>query len=238
VALYIEGDSLWAIHPLGMLKLPELLDESTLFQYLVEVAAVDPENVNVYDTLAQEYRRRGDLAAARRTFEHLFRIDKALPPGYRLMLGDVYSDLGETEKAREQYLGFISELELLIEASPDNLNLKNLLARFCVGHNLRLELAERTIRSAVDAEPEKSPFLLTLGRLQLALHKFSEAARTLGRVVELCSPSYDALYYLGLSYLGIDDSQKARQAFERAIELDPEREEAQEALHQLETAAE
>ncbi len=234
VALYIEGDSLWAIHPLGIVKLPEILDQSTITDYYVEVAAVDPENVNLHEMLGDEYVKSGDMAAARNTFEHLLTIDETPLPRYRLALGDAYRDLGEKEMARKQYLAYITELESLIEAHPDNPNLKNLLARFCVNHSLRLELAERTIRSAVSAEPGNSALLLTLGRVQLALHQHSDAAQTLERVVKLGSAGYDSLYYLGLSYVGLGDSQKAREAFELAIKEDPERPEAREELRKLE----
>ena len=53
VALEIEGHSLRAIHPLGKVAIPNGLDETTLFDYLVDVAAVDPENLDVVGQLAQ-----------------------------------------------------------------------------------------------------------------------------------------------------------------------------------------
>ena len=53
VALEIEGNNLRAIHPLGKVSIPNDLDETTLFDYLVEVAAVDPENLDVLGQLAQ-----------------------------------------------------------------------------------------------------------------------------------------------------------------------------------------
>ena len=53
VALEIEGHNLRAIHPLGKISIPNDLDETTLFDYLVEVAAVDPENLDVLGQLAQ-----------------------------------------------------------------------------------------------------------------------------------------------------------------------------------------
>ena len=60
VALEIEGNNLRAIHPLGRVSIPngpDGLDETTLFDYLVEVAAVDPENLDVLGQLAQLCRR-------------------------------------------------------------------------------------------------------------------------------------------------------------------------------------
>ena len=53
VALEIQGNTLRAIHPLGKVTIPNDLDETTLFDYLVEVAAVDPENLDVRGQLAQ-----------------------------------------------------------------------------------------------------------------------------------------------------------------------------------------
>ncbi len=61
VALEIEGHNLRAIHPLGKVSIPNGLDETTLFDYLVEVAAVDPENLDVLGQLAQLCRTVEDL---------------------------------------------------------------------------------------------------------------------------------------------------------------------------------
>ena len=139
VAIEIEGDDLRAIHPLGKVPLPDYLDESTLFDYLKAMAAVDPQNPGVFTQLASEYRSRGDLAAAGETLEHLFRIPKPIPFTFHQELGDVYRDLGETDKARAQYVAYIRGINNVIDSTPDNAALINFVTRFCLKHNVVLD---------------------------------------------------------------------------------------------------
>ena len=138
VALEIEGDNLRAIHRLGKVPLPNYLDESTLSDYLVAVAAVDPQNPQVYTQLAEQYRRRGDLSAARNTLEQLFLMPKPAPFQYHQELGDVYRQLGEVEKARDQYMAYIEGLNKVIDSTPDSRRRINLVTGFCLKHNLKL----------------------------------------------------------------------------------------------------
>ncbi len=139
VALEIEGDDLRTIHPIGKVSVPEYLDESAFFDYLVAMAPVDPENMGVFTQLSGQYRSRGDLRAARDTLEHLFRIPKPVPFVYHQALGDVYRELGETDKARDQYIAYIAGLNKVLDATPDNTALINLLTRFCMKHNVVLD---------------------------------------------------------------------------------------------------
>lgn len=233
VALEIEGDSFRAIHPGGTVPLPDYLDESTLFDYLVVVAAVDKANVNVYDRLASEYRARGDLEGARLAIEQLFRIDKSLPFRYRRILGTIYRDLGDEQKAREQDILFIAGMQKLIQTTPDNPHLKNVLARFCLEQNLELNLAEKSIRDALEAEPDNPGFLLTSGRTHYVLGQYTEAIQALERVVDRGKADYEAYYFLGLSFLGLEDAAGARRFLEIANQKDPERGEARDALRTL-----
>ena len=168
VALEIEGDQLRAIHPLGKVTIPEYLDESTLFDYLVAVAAVDPLNVEVHTELAEQYQSQGNFRAARDTLEHVFRIQKPVAFRYHRELGDVYRELGETERAREQYLAYIRGLEKLIDSTPDNTNLIHLLARLSLQHDLQLDLAEDLMLQALGREPENASLRATFARLEAA----------------------------------------------------------------------
>jgi tetratricopeptide (TPR) repeat protein len=234
IALEIEGNAFYAVHPKGKVKLPEYLDETNIFDYLIEVAAVDPGNMNVHIKLADGYLERGDKARARETIELLYQTNADLVPfKYQRILGDLYSESGDTEKARDRYLAFISALNDFVAANPDNPHLRNSLARFCVDKNLSLDLAEENIRAALRQEENNPVFLLTLGRLQLIQEKLDEAVRNFETIVAGDNPGYDAYYYLGLAYLALEDTEKARGAFEMATESDPNRPEAREELNKI-----
>ncbi len=233
VALEIEGEELRAIHPLGKVAIPLQMDDDSLFNYLVAIAGVDRENVNVYSRLAGEFRARANLFAARDTLEQLFRIRKPVAFRFRKDLGDVYLELGQPEKAREQHLAYIKGLQTLIQATPTNPHLKNLLARFCLDQNLELNLAEAMIQQALSEEPENATFLLTLGRVQVLLRQFPAATSTLEKAIERGGGDYQAHYQLGLAYLGLKENDKARKAFEHALAENPAGAEAREALRKL-----
>jgi len=236
VALEIKGGELWGVHPKGKVVLPGYLDESNEFDYLVAVAAVDPANVNIHRRLAEGYLVRGDLELARDAIEQLFDIDRTLPFRYRRTLGDVYRDLGEEDRALEQYRAFIEGLEKLIDEHPENPHVRNTLARFCLESNLRIDIAEKNIEVALRLSPENPSLLLTQGRLQIRREEYAEASRILQKVAEE-KAGYEAYYYLGLSYLGLDDEDQARNAFERALEKNPEGKQAKEELSKLKEPA-
>ncbi len=232
VALEIKGDALWGVHPEGKIDLPEYIDENSELDYLVAVAAVDPANINIHRRLAEGYLARGEHELARDAIEQLFEIDRALPFRYRKTLGDVYRAIGEEDKALEQYRAFIAGHEKLIEKNPENPYIRNTLARFCLENNLRIDIAQKNIEAALRLSPQNQSLLLTQGRLQFRRNEYEEASRTLQKVVE-GKASYEAFYYLGLSYLELDEEDKARGAFESALEQDPKRAEAQNELRKL-----
>ena len=221
VALEIEGDTLSAIHPGGKVKLPEYLDETNFAAYLEEVAAVDKDNVTVYVKLSEEYLAKADLESARLAIEQLLRMSKPVPFRYNKTLGDIYRGLGMAEEAREQYLLYMDGLKKVVERTPDNPHLKNLVARFSLDHNLDLNVAEDMIRQAVSEQPDNPSFLLTFGRLQVVLHQYAQAIENLQESIERGTEGYEAYYQLGLAYLGLGDTSKAREAFELAVQTDP-----------------
>ncbi len=221
IALEVEGDTLSAIHPGGKVKLPEYLDETNFTAYLEEVAAVDKDNVTVYVKLAEEYRAKADLEKARLALEQLLRIPKPVPFRYNQTLGDIYSNLGMAEEAREQYLTYLDGLKKVVKRTPDNPHLRNLLARFSLDHNLDLNAAEDMIRQALSEQPDNPSFLLTFGRLQVVLRQYPQAIDSLEKSIEKGDQGYEAYYQLGLAYLGLGDTTKAREAFELAVQTDP-----------------
>ena len=233
VALELEGDAVRAIHPRGKVDVPLRLGGSVLYDYMLAVSKVDPENVEVMSRVAEALGSRGQLTAARDALEQLFRIPKPVPFRYRKDLGDVYVELGVRDKAREQYSLYINGLKDLIDATPGNPHLKNLLARFAIDQMMELNLAEQMIRAAVTAQPENVTFLNTFGRLQIVLRQFAQAAETLEKASAKPGADYTTHYQLGLAYVGLKQTEKARGAFENALKMNPSGTEAREALKKL-----
>jgi hypothetical protein len=234
IALEIEGDALRAIHDGGSVPIPETMDESSFGPYVLAVSKVDPQNVDVQLKVVDSLQQQGRPAEAAAILEKLFEKPGLVPFRYRDLLGSHYESTGERERAREQYLAYIEGLAVLVEQSPDNLNLANLLARFCIDKNLELDRAEAIIDQTVKRSPTSPTFLLTYARLQIARGRFREALAGLESLSVDGGMQYDVHYFKGIAYLGLDDRERARKAFEEALALEPNRNEARDQLKKLE----
>ena len=235
IALEIQGDVLSAIHSGGKVRLPDHLDETNTFEYLEDVATVDKNNYTLYVRLSEGYLERGELEGARSALEQLFRGSQPVPFRYNQSLGDVYQNMGMPDEALEQYLLFIDGFETLISMAPNNPHLKKLLVRFCLDHDLELDMAEDLLRQGLKELPEDPSFLLMLGRFQIADRQFRKAVESLEESIELGVPGYEAYYHLGLARLGMGETAEARQAFAFAMEADPTGEGAREELQKIDS---
>jgi len=234
IALEVAGNALTAIHDKGSVPIPETMDETTLGAYILAVSKVDPENVDVQLKVVDSLHQDGRTAEAAVILEKLFEKPGLVPFRYRDLLGSHYESSGDLDRARAQYLEYIDGLGALVEQSPDNLNLSNLLARFCIDKNLELDRAETVIERTVTRSPTSPSFLLTRARLHLARSQFRESLVILESLPVDGGMGYDIHLFKGLAYLGLDDRERARTAFEKALEVEPGRTEARDELKKLE----
>ena len=233
IALEIVGDEIRAIHDEGTVPIPETMDETNFGDYIRNVAAVDPENLDVQLQLV-------DLLVEEERFDEIIPIlENALtkadfvPFRYRDLLGKQYERRGEIARAEEHYLAYIQGLARLVESSPDNVNLANLLGRYAATKGLELDLAESVMKEAIEKAPESSNFRLTLVKVHLAQSRFDDALAVLGGRGATGEPDYETQLLTGLAHAGLGETDEARAAFESAIEVDPSRTEAREELEKL-----
>jgi tetratricopeptide (TPR) repeat protein len=234
IALEVAGDTLRAIHDQGSVPIPETMDETTFPSYILAVAKVDPENVEVQLKVVDSLHQSGETAESAAILEKLFEKPGLVPFRYRDLLGSYYESIGEMGRAREQYLEYVEGLAALVEQSPENLNLANLLVRFCIDKNLELDRAEALMEATLKRSPASPSFLLTSARLHIARSRFREALAILDNLPIDGGLGYDVHLFKGLSYLGLDDRERARTAFEDAVEIDSSRTEARDQLKKLE----
>jgi tetratricopeptide (TPR) repeat protein len=235
IALQIEGSALSAIHDRGLVPIPDTMDEKNFSSYVLEVAKVDPENLDVQlrrvDMLHEQGRADEAASALEKLLSNL--NPDFVPFRYREQLGSYYGAKGEEGRAREHYLAYIDGLSKLIAQSPENLNLRNLLARFCIEKGLELDRAEAEITAALEQSPSTPSYLLTRARLHIVRSQFREALSVLESLSADGGLEYDIHYYRGLAYLGVDDRERARAAFEAALATEPNRPEAREEIRKL-----
>jgi tetratricopeptide (TPR) repeat protein len=235
VAIEVEGGAVRAIHDKGTVPIPDTMDETTFSSYVLAVSKVDPENVDVQLKVVDYFQQQGRTAEAASILEKLFERPGLVPFRYHDVLGSYYESIGAADRARAQYLAYIEGLAALVQQSPDNLNLANLLVRFCIDKNLELERAEAVIENVVTRSPESPSFRLTRARVHIARAQFREALGVLESLPLEGGMGYDIHFFKGLAYLGLDDRARARTAFENAIEAEPDRTEARDELKKLES---
>jgi len=234
IALEIEGDALRAIHDGGKVDVPERMDETNYDDYVRAVAAVDPDNLDVQLKLADMLRDAGREEEAVRIVERLIEISRYVPFRYHDFLGTYYEQRGDSKRAAEHYRAYVEDLRQLVESSPENLNLANLLARFCIDKGVELDVAERYIDRIVEAAPENMSFRLTETRLLLAKNDYRSALASVRELSADNGLAYDVHYLTGLAYVGLEETDQAREAFEEALRAEPSREEARQELDKLE----
>jgi tetratricopeptide (TPR) repeat protein len=234
IALEVVDGALWAMHDQGKVPVPDKMDETSFPDYVLTVSKVDPENVDVRLKVVDFLQQDGKLAEAAASLEKLFQKPGLVPFRYREPLGAFYESRGEADRAREQYLAYIDGLARLVEQTPENLNLTSLLVRFCVDKKLELDRAESVIDAAMKRSPPSPSLLLTRARLHIEKAQFQEALAVLEGLPVEGGNLYDLHLNRGLAYIGLNDAERARVSFEKAVEVDGARPEARNELKKLE----
>lgn len=232
-ALVIEGDKLEAIHDLGAVDIPDWMDEINFATYVKAVSAVDPENVDAQLVLVDSLREEGKTAEAIAILERLFERPELVPFRYHDFVGAHYEARGDLERARSEYVAYVDGLTQLVNTNSDNLALANLLARYCIEKGVKLDLAAQIIGRAIAKAPENDGFQLTRAQLLLARGEYEEALAVLEGISKGVGLDYDVYVMTGRAYAARNDVDKAREAFESALQMEPEREEAKAELEKL-----
>jgi len=129
-------------------------------------------------------------------------------------LGNLYSALGDPQKA-EKYYRMAIEIDDLFY--PAKVNLAMLLN---VGG--RNQEAERLLREVLDDFPEEYATAYSLGLLLAEMNRYEEAAAFMKRAAEGLPANTRILYNLGLILQRIGRSGEAEVAFQQAVELEPD----------------
>lgn len=189
----------------------------------------DRERSTIRVNLGRVYRDQDELEMARRTFRRAVVLDPTNPDAHNL-LGNAHYRLGECEDARY-------ELAQAVTLAPRSLSSVSQLGitLFECG-----DVAEATpvLERALELEGAvfTPPLYTYLARAYLEQGRIDDAVRRAQQGALLPPQRAEAHYVLGLAYRarGNDgDATSARQAFERALALQPDYPEAVEALDAL-----
>ncbi|MEO0938516.1 MAG: tetratricopeptide repeat protein [Pseudomonadota bacterium] len=147
-------------------------------------------------------------------------------------LGDLMAQLREAEPAAATRLTREIELEwsrsgsaslnMLLERGREALEREEY--RTAVGH----------LTALTDHAPDFAEGWHSRARAYFALDLYGPAIEDLGQALRLNPDHFQALFGLGVMFQELGDTRRAAEAFQRALDLHPNFEEAQEALKRLE----
>ncbi len=179
--------------------------------------------------LGKSYRDLGLLEQARTAFRRSVVLDPASATAHN-NLGNVSYRLGDCDTA--EY-----ELSQAVSLAPTSLSAVSQLAivQFeCGEATASIPRFEQAL--TLDGAVFTPPLYTYLSRAYLEEGRVDDAVRRAQQGALLPPESADAHYYLGRAYVarnGDGDTEAARRAFERALELDPNYTAAEEALQAL-----
>ncbi len=169
--------------------------------------------------------RREDIPLAIRAFSQARNIQPLLLQA-RIKLATALQMAGREHEA-------IQELEAVVRAdSVHHADAWNNLG-FLYLQTQKLLQGQRALERAVQLDPDLLQARINLASVYILVEKYPEAIEQLAIAIEQ-HPAYIPAYgNLGIVYLRMGEVEKAREMFQKILELDPENEQAKAFLNQL-----
>lgn len=192
-----------------------------------------PQLRGAVDLLLAIYTAQGRIDEARRSFEEAEEAG-VLHAGARLLLGRLYLSAGDTQNAERMF-------EKVLDEQPGHAGAKNDLAFLLAEEGRDLERALRLAQEAQEDLGSNASAADTVGYVfyhkglhEAALQQFRYAIELAQKTREGNLPAYH--YHAGLTLRALGRENEAAQAFEKALEIDGDFRNADDARQQLEAA--
>lgn len=179
----------------------------------------------IYINLGRTYRELSDLQLAQSAFRRSVTLNPGSPEAHSL--------LGETYFLQQQCDDALYELSQGSNLDPSNASSMATLAiaTFECGQESD---AEAPIKQALDIDGVSFPELYTyLARIYINKGRLDDAIREAQKGALLPPPTPEAAYWLGQAYQTKGDMQAAKDAYARALEINPEYFQARDAMAAL-----
>lgn len=177
------------------------------------------ETVNAYaPALAGQAKiavARGDLEQAATLYQQAF--NRMPLSEYAIALGDVYSAMGDSKKAEEQY-ALVRSMDKLLRANGVDTDLETAL--FYADHDTNLRTSLEKARAAYDARPS----IHAADALAWTLYKtgnYKEAQKYGSEALKLGTRDPLTLFHVGMISKSLGQREQARTYLEQAIDLNP-----------------
>jgi putative PEP-CTERM system TPR-repeat lipoprotein len=202
----------------------ELGNYSVAVEKMERVISALPQSIVARRVLGATYLRQKDADSA---FEMLYPLIEAGAEDAALL-----TLVGTAEAQRGNFDEAMTYFENAVAAAPDRTNLRTQLAmsRIALGDPDR---ATRELETVLEVEPDSLNALVMLSLIDLREGKFNESKATATKLVTTYPELSLGYNLLGASYLGLNDTAKAKDYFELALAKDPSYHEARRNLAQL-----
>ena len=158
---------------------------------------------------------RGDLEQAATLYQQAF--NRMPLPEYAIALGDVYTEMGESEKAEEQY-DLVRSIDKLLRANGVDTDLE--IALFYADHDIDLQTSLEKARAAYDARPS----IHAADALAWTLYKtgnYKEAREYSSEALRLETRDPLKLFHAGMISKALGEKVQARTFLQQAVDLNP-----------------
>lgn len=192
-----------------------------------ELTAEDQAAIQI--NLGKTYRELGMLDQALQAFKRAVSLNPSSASAHN-NVGDIYYRLGDCEQA-------IYELSQATSLNPNLLDAAaNLAISLFECGQVEASLPKFEAAIAIPGSINLPPLYTYVSRVYTQLGRYDDAVRRAQQGALLPPSSADAYYYLGQAYQargGAGDAANARDAYQKALELDPTYAPAREALSRL-----
>jgi TonB family protein len=210
-----EDQALWTILADNYQHVGNLTEAEKAYGYLIRV---NPGGGEAYLGLASVLARQNKPSEAETLLRKGVALSPANPNGH-LELGGLLARQGRSKEAEAEY-------RKALELDPDNPLVLNNIAYAMVERNEKLDEALLMLRRAVDLAPHNGSFIDSLGWVYFKLGKLDEAQRYLTEAAELVPTSAAIQEHLGDVYQRRGKTPEARAAWQKAMTLRTEPDQA------------
>ncbi|MGQ9672381.1 MAG: tetratricopeptide repeat protein [Candidatus Aminicenantales bacterium] len=152
----------------------------------------------------------------------------------QVLIGDCYREKGDFERAIEFYAKAVEEAKV-DEKMGKEVTVKSLAAiGDCYLRKGDIEKAQTFFKESIDTNPENETLAYNVGEIYFSNQKLEEAIHYFIIATQIKANWSPPYYKLGLVYLNQADYEKAKEAFKKFLELEPEGELAAQAKNILE----
>jgi tetratricopeptide (TPR) repeat protein len=158
---------------------------------------------------------RGELEDAAALYQQAF--DRMPLAEYAILLGDVYTEMGERQKAAQQY-DLVRVIDKLYRANGVNTDLE--IALFYADHDMKLQTSLQKARAAYEARPS----IHAADVLAWTLYKtgnYEEAQRYSSEALKLGTRDSLKLFHAGMIAKALGHDEQAQKYLQQAIDLNP-----------------